>query len=196
MKPKTWKDLSVAQFMELWDYFKDETLDDIDKQVKLLSVCLNKSQDYILDLPLAKIKELTTKCSFIGNLPSEGEAKDFWAGGYKWKVNRDITKISASDYISLTEYIKQTDGAITNLPEILYIFCKPKYYITKPDKAKCIEKLKKASIGDTYPLAVFFCHLIIHLTADTEGYLAREVKRMTEIVKKNETHLATNGDGI
>lgn len=182
MKPKTWKDLTVNQFQYLWGVFNDPTFEDIDKQVKLLSICLHKSEDEILDMPLAKVKELSKQFAFIGNMPKEGICKDFWAGRYKWKVQKDITKISSSDYINISEYTKTTDKVIENLPNILYIFCKPKYFIKKPNKDKCIKKLGEASIGDVYPLAVFFCHLIIHLTSDTKDFLEKE---MTKIVKNN-----------
>jgi hypothetical protein len=146
-------------------------------------------------LPLAKIKELTAKCSFIGNLPSEGEAKDFWAGGYRWKVNKNVSQLSTSDYITLTEYTKTPDRIISNLPEILYIFCKPKYYMIQPSKEKSIRILEGVSIGVAYSLAVFFCHLITILMQDTKPFLENKIAEIVEMEKKKQTHSMSNGVG-
>lgn len=195
MKPKNWKDITLSQFIMLWEMQQDPNLEEIDKQVRLLSTVLNKSEDYILDLSLNQIKELTKQYSFVNNLPSEGEAKDFWAGGYKWKVNKNISKLTASDYINLSELLKDKDSIIKKLPEVLYIFCKPKYFIRKPDKERCLRLLGKASIGDVYPLSLFFCHLIIVLTGDSKDFLEKEVRQMM-MKASQEIHSQNNGDGI
>ena len=107
---------------------------------------------------------------------------DIW-----WHVNYDITKLSAGDFISLSNFTKDEDTIVQNLPEIASIFIKPykrKWFKFKPIEIETIEHIKTMKVGIVYPLCVFFCNLIVNLRPDIETYLEKENQKATETVMK------------
>lgn len=202
MKPKTWNDISVAQFIKIYDLYQDESLDNIDRQVRLLSNVTGKTIDEIEDLSILDFKLLSIKHDYLHHLPEEKPAKDFKAGGYYWKIQKDVTKLTTAEYINLSELLKEKENVIVNLPSILSIFCVPhnKFLWFKwpaklePEKIK--ELLSNASIAPMYSMALFFCRLLIHLTVSMKDSLEIRIREMMQTQSQQSQTHTTTGVGI
>lgn len=182
-----WDNITLENLIELVALSNDATLSPLDKQVKLLALITNNAEDYILDLSRPEFLKLSAKYNFIADLPVNKPVQDFKCAGYEWKVQKDISKLTTSDYINLSELVKDDSKSMENIPKMLAIFCEPyKSYPlfikrkSKMDYSTKVELLKKAKASDVYPLSLFFCRLLIHLTKDIEGYLAEEIQKMTK----------------
>lgn len=182
-----WDNITLEKLIELVALSNDVTLSPLDKQVKILATTTNNTEDYILDLSKAEFLKLSAKYNFIVDLPVNQPTKDFKCAGYEWKVQRDISKLTTSDYINLSELVKDDSKSMENIPKMLAIFCEPykSYPLFIKRKPKIdynakVELLKQAKASDVYPLSLFFCRLLIHLTKDIEGYLVEEIQKMTK----------------
>ena len=57
--------LTLGQYMEIQEISRDESLEDIDRQTRILSVLTGVAEEEILHLPIAEYKELVVKATFL-----------------------------------------------------------------------------------------------------------------------------------
>jgi len=185
--PKSWDSITIEKFPIIYDLLNDSNLDKIDKEIRILSVLSDLPVHEIEKISLESLKELIKAVNFIFtmNFPKPKEVfkhNDIW-----WHVNYDITKLSAGDFISLSNFTKDEDTIVQNLTEIASIFIKPykrKWFKFKPIEIETIEHIKTMKVGIVYPLCVFFCNLIVNLRPDIETYLEKENQKATDTVMK------------
>ena len=57
--------LTLGMYQEIQEISRNESLEDIDKQVQILSVLTGVAEDEILHLPIHEYKELVVKAGFL-----------------------------------------------------------------------------------------------------------------------------------
>lgn len=142
--------ITVKQFQEI-SKVNDSNLDQLDKQIKIYSIATGKSEDFILNLPLDKIKKLANESQVV----NKGQAKYLFINGTLYKFVGIANSLNAGQYIDLKNFAKDFIG---NLHKMLAIIYKPVF--GKYDHAKVSEDMLKADIGKVYG-TLFFCSKVL-----------------------------------
>jgi hypothetical protein len=94
--PSSWHSIKIDQFPLIYDIINDKDIEPIDKEVRLISILTGLDVATIEQIEIGHLRELIKKVRFIFKLEFPKPVEWFTHGGYKWNVNYDITKISAS----------------------------------------------------------------------------------------------------
>lgn len=193
---KEWRNITLKTLIEADKVSKEEG-DPLEIQVRIIALITGKSEDEVWDMPKARLHKLLNEYQKLG-LPKEQKVKDFKAGKWYWRPEMDISKFSGGQYMDCIELVKDKDKIIERLPDLLATICEPYYnyplFIKRKPKLSFEEKramLLEARAEDVYPLSLFFCRVLIHLTKDTVSSL----EEMAKNLKNQKTHSVSNGDG-
>ena len=194
--PKDWHQVNLKQLIEIEAIRNDKSLDsepypDITKALLILSVFTGIPYDEYEQMPLDNLKKDIAKLSFMTQLPDAELIKFFFHKGYMWRVNFDLQKLTAQQFISHYEITKDTEKILENANKLLAMYCVPSRFFVK-SKMKDEQKgelLKDCSVGVIYPLVLFFCSLYPLLLEATKDYLSKANEQLKETMEK-----ATNQD--
>ena len=87
--------LTLGKYMEIQEVSRNESLEDIDKQVQILSILTGVAEEEILHLPIQDYKELVAKSAFLDpeNINYHPVAKKYLLGKFELIPCRDFRKI-------------------------------------------------------------------------------------------------------
>ncbi len=122
----SYKTLTLGKFMEL-QKIDWASMEEIDIQVKMLSVLSDMDEDEILKLPLDEYSKMVNKTAFLSkqpeitkNIPDKIKIND-----KTYVLVKDIKKMTAGQYIDYQQYLAANDINFY-LPYILSCFIIPK----------------------------------------------------------------------
>ncbi len=181
-----WNEVTIRQFVELQKL--KESGDDIELQVKIISILSGKSIEEIEQLPLDEVKRLSIKTTFVFEVPRmQLMPKNIKINRKHYVINYRLDKLLFGEYIDLKNYTKTQELAIENLHKILSIFIVPvkkSWFGRKiiPEtieerNAKAEDFLNHLSAGVAYPMSVFFYNLLSNLTKGTQEYMIKTSSR-------------------
>ena len=198
--------LTLGQYMEIQEISNNESLEDIDKQVQILSVLTGMAGEEILHLPIHEYKELVAKSAFLkpGNINFHPVAKKYILGGFELIPCRDFRKIETCQYIDFQTYAPDLDH---HLVEFLSVILVPNGH--RYNEGYDILEVQKAireemSVSDGISLAGFFltwCRKSIVASLRYSKKEAMKIKDKTKremIIKRIEEQerlLEISGDG-
>jgi len=210
--PTEWSEVTLKQYQEVIE-LSTVDMDELDKQIKIISILSGEREDKISDLSIPTIKKCIKATSFIYAIPGKGRIRQsVKLAGKRYQINYYVNKLSGGEYIDLTGYLKDANNTNSNLHYIVSIFMHPlnwfglidKKCYTKNAKGEYCQKLesrnKTAELVKDMPMDVvfgmsgFFLNLWEHLIETTNHYLIKEVKKKNmEVLKKLDSLII--GDG-
>lgn len=183
-----YKKLNVKKYLELQS-IDIEGKEEIDVQVSILSILYDMTEDDVLNLPIPEYKKLVQSSSFLINppIPYNNIPDTISINNKKYKVIKDIKKMTAGQYIDYQNYI--TDKTPKILPYLLSCFLIPQNKKYGEDLEEVINDIGYLSILDAISLSAFFLKKWESSTRATLIYLIWKMKRMmkkekNEIVKE------------
>ena len=198
--------LTLGQYIEIQEISRNESLEDIDKQVQILSILTGVAEDELLHLPIQEYKELVVKSQFLNpdNINYHPIAKKYILGKFELIPVRDFRKIETCQYIDFQTYAPDLDRYLV---EFLSVILVPKGH--RYNEGYDILEVQKAireemSVSDGVSLAGFFLTWCRKSIVDSLNYSKQEAMgikdktRREEILKKiqeQEDLLRTSGDG-
>lgn len=198
--------LTLGQYIEIQEISGNESLEDIDKQVQILSILTGVAENEILHLPIQEYKELVVKAGFLNpeNISYHPIAKKYILGKFELIPVRDFRKIETCQYIDFQTYAPDLDRYLV---EFLSVILVPKGH--RYNEGYDILEVQKAireemSVSDGVSLAGFFLTWCRKSIVDSLNYSKQEAMgikdktRREEILKKireQEDLLRTSGDG-
>ena len=198
--------LTLGQYMEIQEISRNESLEDIDKQVQILSILTGVAEEEILHLPIQEYKELVLKSQFLNpdNINYHPIAKKYILGKFELIPCRDFRKIETCQYIDFQTYAPDLDKYLV---EFLSVILVPKGH--RYNEGYDILEVQKAireemSVSDGVSLAGFFLTWCRKSIKDSLNYSKQEAMRLKdktkreEILKRIEEQerlLQTSGDG-
>lgn len=201
--------LTIGQHMEIRDITMNESLEDIDKQVQILSILTGVAEDELLHLPISEYKELVVKAEFLNpeNIKSisvHQVAKKYIVGGFELVPVRDYRKLETGQYIDFQTYAPDLDKYLV---EFLSVILVPKGH--RYNEGYDILDVQKAireemSVADGVSIAGFFltwCRTSIKDSLNYSKQMAMGIKDKTkreEIlarIAEQEEALRKSGDG-
>ena len=189
--PRDYSEVTIKQLIELKAIDEDKTIDaepapHLTRALLRLSVFNDVPYEELESMPISELKDDIKKLGFLDTLPSDKKIEWFKCGGYWWKVNYDITKLSAGSYIDLDMYVKDPDKVLENTHKIMALFCTPFRWLRKtklPDEVMW-DKLKDVPVSVAYPLTVFFCNLFQTFIESLPDFLQSQSEKLMKEAKE------------
>lgn len=124
---ESYKDLPIGDYQEIVSLCKDETLDELDRQVKILSILTRTGEDTLLNLPIQEFRQLASKMAFLEkDLPTNVTrlADSYKIGKFELIPVTDIRKVITAQYIDFQTFHQA--GFEEHFVEILSCLLVPK----------------------------------------------------------------------
>lgn len=171
-KPITWNDITLGTFINVMDIMQDSSMSEEDKTFSLID-CIYKidsNELNIQDLYKYPISILSTEVDTV-EVP-----KEIKLNGKLYSINKDMTKITVSQFVDYTNYVNNGN----KLSEVLSVFVIPKgkeyskgYEITEVQR-----ELLDLPMPLVQSLAFFFAKQSYLFVMLTVIYLKEEIAKM------------------
>lgn len=198
--------LTLAQYQEIQAVQKDESLEDIDKHTRILSILTGVPEDELMHLPIPEFTELSGKAQFLSaEAFNPGRmAKKYIIGEMELIPVTDFRKLETCQYLDFQTYAGDLDKYMAELISVLLV-PKGHRYNEGYDIIALQESIRQEmSVADGVTIVGFFLILCEKSIEDSLNYSKRmakgirDKKKRTEILKRieeQEEALRTSGDG-
>lgn len=187
IKIKSWDECPINTYYQIADLF-DEPIPEVERNVALLAILCDCSEDEIWALPLPEVSALISQVNWIGHFDfnQKKEIKKINIGQFKCKVQNDLFNFSVAQYIDFQTYWKSRDR---KLAEVISVFTVPEG--CKYNSGYDLLELQKAignniSITTANSLCFFFLRSLVNLTRGLQIYLELETAKMKATPKAQE----------
>lgn len=202
-----YRDLPIGLYLEICDIDRREDLEDINKQVSIISVLTGMAEEDIYNLPLEEYRQLAAKSQYLRH-PYEGEiltAKNYIVGEFTLVPVEDYRKITTAQYIDFQTFAKDAERNIVEILSCMLI-PKGKKYNQDYDVLEVQKALREhLCVADALSLLAFFFVQYRQSIKDSLTY-SREMamrlrdpekkRRMLREIQKEEDRLLKLGDGL
>ena len=123
--PKSWEDVTIAQYYELCDAIAMDWDNDTDKAIAMLSTLSGISIKVLTEeVPAKQLIKYIQDIKFIGEDKTKGYPRPvLWVGRRRFAFDLIMKESTASSFISITEYTKTPEISKLNLHNIMAIYC-------------------------------------------------------------------------
>lgn len=202
-----YRDLPIGLYLEICDIDRREDLEDINKQVSIISVLTGMAEEDIYNLPLEEYRQLAAKSQYLRH-PYEGEvltAKNYIVDKFTLVPVEDYRKITTAQYIDFQTFAKDAERNIVEILSCMLI-PKGKKYNQDYDVLEVQKALREhLCVADALSLLAFFFVQYRQSIKDSLTY-SREMamrlrdpekkRRMLREIQKEEDRLLKLGDGL
>ena len=202
-----YRDLPIGLYLEICDIDRREDLEDINKQVSIISVLTGMAEEDIYNLPLEEYRQLAAKSQYLRH-PYEGEvltAKNYIVDKFTLVPVEDYRKITTAQYIDFQTFAKDAERNIVEILSCMLI-PKGKKYNQDYDVIEVQKALREhLCVADALSLLAFFFVQYRQSIKDSLTY-SREMamrlrdpekkRRMLREIQKEEDRLLKLGDGL
>ena len=198
--------LTLGKYIEIQEISRNESLEDIDKQVQILSILTGEAEEEILHLPIVEYKELVARSAFLNpeTINVHPVAKRYLVGGFELIPVRDFRKIETCQYIDFQTYAPDMDKYLV---EFLSVILVPKGH--RYNEGYDILEVQRAireemSVTDAVSISAFFLIWCRRSIQDSLNFSRREAKKIKDKeqrekilrrIEEQERLLVENGDG-
>ena len=199
--------LTLGKYMEIQEVSKNDSLEDIDRQVQILSILTGMEEDEILHLPIGEYKGLVARAQFLnsGNVPAKQVAKKYLVGDFQLIPVTDYRKLETCQYIDFQTYAPNIEKYLV---EFLSVILVPKGH--RYNEGYDILEVQKAiredmSVTDGISLVGFFFIWCRRSIQDSLNSCRKEAERikdktkremMLQKIRRQERLLRTSGVGL
>ena len=123
--PFSWDNITIEKYYQIMDVLNDDCDDDITKNVKIVSILMDKDEQEIWDMDMTEAGGYINRLKFLNkfDIPDHPNMK-FNIGGYNLEVIKDVTKINVAQYVDFQNFVKLP--LREGMDKILSIFLIPK----------------------------------------------------------------------
>lgn len=189
--PYRFEDMTLAQFIKLYELDQNKDIDTIDKNVNKLAILSGNSVEAIELLDLKHIRYYLTKINYTSNVPKNlSIPKRFWCGKYLLTPTMSLQEMGVNQMVDFFSIIKaNNNNYISCANDLLAVMFKPYKFIGKskysPDAhSKISKQLLSAKVGDCLGLLFFYLDLWMRCEPLILTYLENSNKTIEEIMKE------------
>ena len=198
--------LTLGRYAEIQELSKDESLEDVDRMVGILSILTGASEEEILHLPIAEFTELSSKAKFLTAEAFQAGriAKKYIIGEWELIPVTDYRKLETCQYLDFQTYAPDMENRMVELLSVILV---PKGH--RYNEGYDILELQQAirdgmSVTDGVTLVGFFLTLFEKSIKDFLNFSKQEAKNLPKVkakeeilerIKEQETLLQGSGDG-
>ena len=178
----------VGDYLDICKVSRDDSLDDLDKQVKILAILYGVTEDDILNLPLPSYKEMAAASAFL-EVPCEKVprvASKYTLGDLVLVPSADPSKLTTGQYIDFQTFAQKGEETLV---EQLSCFLIPQgcKYGTGYDVADVHRAIRDhLSVADVLALAAFFLTSWFKSIEATRIFSERQRRRLERKIMKGE----------
>lgn len=212
LKYKNWKDITINVYQKLQNLNlngSSDIIDEIDDNVKILSILCDVDEDTIADLEINDYKRLVSQCAFLNEMPKVQIKDEYWINDKLYQVQYGVQNMTMAQYIDYQTYLKDSSKYTKEIVSC-FVIPKGKKYGEDYDLTETIEDIGNYfSIVDALSVCFFFTMLFRSLTKATLGCLVKKMKRGKRKMNKEQQvqvqraidelnkviHLVKSGDG-
>ena len=124
---QSYRELPIGDYQDILALCKDESLEELDRQVKILSILTKVDEDTLLNLPIQEFKVLTSRMGFLEkDLPTKVTrlADSYKIGKFELVPVTDMRKVITAQYIDFQSFHQA--GFEDHFVEILSCLLVPK----------------------------------------------------------------------
>ena len=192
---KHWNNITIEEYQHIYGIIIDENLTDLDKEVKLIALVHQLTEEEVDNLTFENFKKMKESLEFLHNGKIEGKLKNrIKVNGNEYQLSLDAFKITYGQYVDLTSFMSGDGGLIGNLHLVLASLAMPVRrnwigvrllgtYGSRPHN-EVAQDMLKANFSDCHHACVFFCKLITDLTNATLSYSIKEILKERRATKK------------
>ena len=183
-----YKSLPLGKYLEICQVCKDKSLEELDRQVKILSILSDMSEDEILHLPIPKYKEMVAKSKFLEDVDKNEHkaARLYIVGDWQLVPTMDYRKMETAQYVDFQTFAPMVETHMAELLSCLLIpiGCR---YNEGYELFEVQQALKdKLSVTNALSLLAFFLFRFKDLMKDSLSSCKQEIQRMADKQKRME----------
>ena len=184
-----YRDLPIGMYLDICDIDRREDIEELHKQVQIISILTGEDEEYIYNLPLDEYKVLASKTQYLSK-PYEGEilrAKSYKVGEWDLIPVEDFRKITAAQYIDFQSFSKEGEKRIVEVLSTMLV-PKGKKYNQEYDVLEVQRALREhLSVAEAITLFAFFFVQYNQLIKDSLTYCREEAMRIPDKEKRMQT---------
>lgn len=198
--------LPIGKTLDIQKVMKDESRDEVQKQVGIIAILADITEEDVLTMPLEDYHQLAVQSHFLDDAPpmTKRLANTYICGGYQLIPTKDARKITTAQYVDFQSYCKL--GFMEHLAEVLscLLIPKGKKYNTDYDIVAVQDAIRRdMSTTDAVSVFGFFLMSSAQSIANTLNYCKQEIMKLPkqeqrEVLMKRILAVMpsqTNGDG-
>lgn len=188
---QSYRELPLGDYQDIVALCKDESLEELDRQVKILSILTNVDEDTLLNLPINEFKGLTSKMGFLEqDLPKANLSKSYLVGEFELIPVTDMRKVTTAQYIDFQTFHQA--GFEEHFVEILscLLIPKGKKYNQDYDVIEVQDAIRKdLNVYDAASLYAFFIFSCRESMRDMLIFSLQEAKRIKNPEKRKKMEM-------
>lgn len=205
---QSYRELPIGDYQDILALCKDESLEELDRQVKILSILTKVDEDTLLNLPIQDFKMLTSRMGFLEkDLPTKVTKLEdsYKIGKFELVPVKDMRKVITAQYIDFQSFHQA--GFEDHFVEILSCLLVPKgkKYNQDYDIIEVQDAIRRnLNVHDAASLYAFFIFSCRESIKDMLTFSLQETQKIKDKEKrekiqgqiKDQIHLlVTNGVG-
>lgn len=193
LNKKSFKDINLKEYKKIVEISQRELDSDIEKEIAILSVLMDVSENEIYNLPLMELKSLLSEIEWVKHYefkPTKIKHNKMIIDGVEYEINPDINKFTVAQYLDFQNFWDKRNEYMGNL---LAVFIVPKghKYNEGYDVIELADKLEEVfSLDDWNNVCFFFLKNWWSSTKasimSSDWLLKKMIRRTKDEVKKKE----------
>lgn len=124
--PSKLSEVTLGQFQEIVSLKEmDSMKDNIDLTIKIISILMKVSEEFLNTIPYTDIVKLAELSGFIFDSTNEEPKFEVVIDNVKYVMLNEISKMSTAEYIDLDTLLSDKENAVSNLHLIMSILYRP-----------------------------------------------------------------------
>lgn len=203
---RSYKELPIGKYLRIMDLCENRDMDEIDRQIAIVSILSDRSEDELLSMPIGEYKALSAGSAFLQDecQPMKRMPKSIRLGEWELMPTTDITKLTTAQYIDFQSF--SSEGR-SRYCEMLSCFLVPKgmQYNEGYDIVQLQEDLRNGlSVEVATTLSAFFLSRLLRSIRSSLTYskwivrgmkASREKERLKEQIERMKAVLERSGAG-
>jgi len=207
-----WSEVTLKEYQDISE-LNGIDMDEINRQIKIVSILSKFSEDEIEAFPLPTLKAAIRATDFLYTTPEPMPLKNIWIKGKRYRVNLRLNELTGGEYIDLTGYTKDAKEITGNLHHLIALFLHPvnffgfrkgKYYKGGSRPLNVRNEIAK-SLPDNIKMDVVFrlsgfflpnFQALLKATLDCSVTELLKTKKKLMRMKKQMKHSKSTGDGF
>lgn len=183
-----YRELPIGDYQDILALCKDESLEELDRQVKILSILTKVKEDTLLNLPIQDFKVLTSRMGFLEkDLPTKVTRleKSYKIGKFELVPVTDMRKVITAQYIDFQSFHQA--GFEDHFVEILSCLLVPKgkKYNQDYDIIEVQDAIRKdLNVHDAASLYAFFIFSCRESIKDMLTFSLQETQKIKDKEKR------------
>lgn len=189
-KITSWHDISITKYKKLIDIVKDDETTEQEKDVAIIALVNNMTEEEVLDTYIADIAKLKQNILFLNEFPKpeDKKYKTFTINGKEYDVVVDMNAFTYAQYVDFQNYWTEDN----NIGKVLSTILVPKggKYGVGYDIVEFIQEIEDSvSIADGKSLCFFLLKSLQTLIKNSLKYLEKIAKGKKALTMSKEKQM-------